>query len=155
MAMPWSRAKAIAAEYRSGVHDVKKLNALFDACFRIQREACEAAGRHIPLVVENVRGAQPWVGRSRWNFGSYHLWGDVPALMPSVSPRAILTRLWSEREVQRLCDATKNNGGSWFKPRTSSHSSIARKAASAKIAKIPLTLSRYIAQTFKPQGSAI
>ena len=82
MAMPWSRAKAIAAEYRSGVRDVKKLTALFDACFRIQREAIEAAGHFIPLVVENVRGACPWVGRSRWNFGSYHLWGDVPALMP-------------------------------------------------------------------------
>ena len=34
------------------------------------------------MVVENVRGAIPWVGRSRWNFGSFHLWGDVPALMP-------------------------------------------------------------------------
>lgn len=82
MAMPWSRAKAIAAEYRSGKRDVKKLTALFDACFRIQREAIKAAGHFIPLVVENVRGAQPWVGRARWNFGSYYLWGDVPALMP-------------------------------------------------------------------------
>ena len=82
MAMPWSRARTIAAEYRSGARDVKKLTALFDACFRIQREACEAAGHFIPLVVENVRGACPWVGRSRWNFGSFHLWGDVPALMP-------------------------------------------------------------------------
>jgi hypothetical protein len=82
MAMPWSRAKALAAEYRSGKRDVKQLTALFDACFRIQREACEAAGHHIPLIVENVRGAIPWVGRSRWNFGSFHLWGDVPALMP-------------------------------------------------------------------------
>lgn len=82
MAMPWSRAKAIAAEYRSGVRDVKNLTALFDACFRIQREASEVAGHHIPMVVENVRGAIPWVGRSRWNFGNFHLWGDVPALMP-------------------------------------------------------------------------
>ena len=82
MAMPWSRAKQIEADYKAGVRDVKQLTALFDACFRIQREACEAAGRHIPLVVENVRGAQKWVGRSRWNFGSFHLWGDVPALMP-------------------------------------------------------------------------
>ena len=82
MAMPWSRGKKIAAEYRSGVRDVKQLTALFDACFRIQREACEAAGRHIPMVVENVRGAIPWVGRSRYNYGSFHLWGDVPALMP-------------------------------------------------------------------------
>src|SRR5262245_10219093 len=57
MAMPWSRAKQIAAEYRAGIRDVKKLTALFDACFRIQREAIEAAGHFIPLVVENVRGA--------------------------------------------------------------------------------------------------
>jgi hypothetical protein len=71
-AMPWSRAKAL------GPPD----NSLFEACFRIQREACEAAGRHIPLIVENVRGAQPWVGRARWAWGSYFLWGDVPALMP-------------------------------------------------------------------------
>lgn len=28
-----------------------------------------------------MRGAQPWVGRARWNFGSFYLWGDVPALM--------------------------------------------------------------------------
>lgn len=84
MAMPWSRAKAKAAAIRADTtgQELARLNRLFDACFRIQREACEAAGRHIPMVVENVRGAQPWVGRSRWNFGSYHLWGDVPALMP-------------------------------------------------------------------------
>lgn len=82
MAMPWSRAKAIAADYRSGKRDVKELTALFDACFRIQREASEAAGRKVPLVVENVRGAQEWVGRARWSFGSFFLWGDVPALMP-------------------------------------------------------------------------
>lgn len=74
-AMPWKKAKALPPPD----------NTLFDACFRIQREACEAAGRYIPLVVENVRGAQKWVGRSRWNFGSFHLWGDVPALMPMVA----------------------------------------------------------------------
>lgn len=71
-AMPWSRAKALPPPD----------NSLFEACFRIQREACEAAGYHIPLIVENVRGANKFVGRSRWNYGSFHLWGDVPALMP-------------------------------------------------------------------------
>jgi C-5 cytosine-specific DNA methylase len=84
MAMPWSLAKAKAAAIRADTTGKMRadLTALFDACFRIQREACEASGRHIPIVVENVRGAIPWVGRSRWNFGSFHLWGDVPALMP-------------------------------------------------------------------------
>lgn len=91
MAMPWSRAKQIAAALRgqgefpegyTGSRTLEQLKALFDACFRIQREAIEAAGRFIPLVVENVRGACVWVGRSRWNYASFHLWGDVPALMP-------------------------------------------------------------------------
>ena len=91
MAMPWSRAKAKAAAIRADETgaELARLNALFNACFRIQREACEAAGRHIPMVVENVRGAIPWVGRSRWNFGSFHLWGDVPALMPPTAGRGV------------------------------------------------------------------
>ncbi len=91
MAMPWTRAKQIRRALRgegdfpegyTGSRTVAELTALFDACFRIQREACEAAGHHIPLIVENVRGAQEWVGRARWRFGSFYLWGDVPALMP-------------------------------------------------------------------------
>ena len=84
MAMPWSKAKAKRAAILADTTGVAraKLTELFDACFRIQREACEAAGHHIPLIVENVRGANEWVGRSRWAFGSFHLWGDVPALMP-------------------------------------------------------------------------
>ena len=73
-AMPWKRAKALPPPYL-GME-------LFNAQFRIQREACEAAGHFIPLVVENVCGAQKWVGRARWKFGSFYLWGDVPALMP-------------------------------------------------------------------------
>jgi len=110
-AMPWSRAKALPPPD----------NSLFEACFRIQREACEATCscacwrckggghcvrcdcfyntgkhvRHIPLIVENVRGAQKWVGQAAWHFGSYYLWGDVPALMPIALGR-------------------KNRGGSWF-----------------------------------------
>lgn len=82
MAMPWSIAKQKAREYRDGTRDVRQLTALFDACFRIKREAEEAAGHFIPLVVENVCGAQRWVGRARWHYGSFYLWGDVPALMP-------------------------------------------------------------------------
>jgi hypothetical protein len=126
-AMPWRAAKAAPPPD----------NTLFEVCFRIQREACAAAGRHIPMVVENVRGAQKWVGRARWSFGSFYLWGDVPALMPIVKAR-------------------KNNGGSWFnvahnttsgKGRNPVHGK-ARKAASAMIAKIPAELARYIARVY-------
>jgi hypothetical protein len=90
--MPWSLAKAKAAAIRADETGaaLAELTRLFDACFRIQREACEAAGHHIPLVIENVRGAQPWVGRSRWAFGSFHLWGDVPALMPITLGRQVM-----------------------------------------------------------------
>ncbi len=83
MAMPWSRAKAIAAEIRADVRRELELNCLFNTCFRIQYEASVAAGHHVPMVVENVKGAQPWVGRAQWHCGSFYLWGDVPALMPS------------------------------------------------------------------------
>jgi hypothetical protein len=173
MVMPWKKAKARAAEYRSGKRDVKQLTALFDACFRIQREACQAAGRHIPLVVENVRGAIPWVGRSRWNFGSYHLWGDTPALMPALSKAAGVKAPgmnWSD-QTKRGQDFTRiagrhaiegvklrdqdgyqrshPNAFGWKAPRTSSGAK-ARKFASAMIAKIPLPLSRHIAATYLP-----
>jgi len=164
MAMPWSRAKAIAAEYHSGVRDAKKLTALFDACFRIQREAIEAAGHFIPLVVENVRGANEWVGRSRWNFGSFHLWGDVPALMPFTTGGVKAPGMnWSD-QTKRGQDLTRiagkqagtKIGGDWFNDRTPGchamcgSKSKARKAASAAIAKIPFPLSRHIAKVYKP-----
>ena len=204
MAMPWGRAKQIARALRGedkfpdgyrGSRTIAELTALFDACFRIQREASEAAGRHIPLVVENVKGAQPWVGPSRWWFGSYYLWGDVPALMPIKKyherqkvrageqwninrPNFTGTRGWDEglknpgfrfdgsgrsfqsESVARHVDEARKApaGTAWFNdaPRTPdslasmSSKSPARKAASARIAKIPFALSHWIARTYMP-----
>jgi hypothetical protein len=93
-AMPWKRAKALPPPYL-GME-------LFQAQFRIQREASEAAGQYIPLIVENVRGAQKWVGQARWHFGSYFLWGDVPALMPPVIAEKFNP------------DGSEHGIGSWF-----------------------------------------
>jgi hypothetical protein len=232
-AMPWSRAKALAAAVRADPARLEKELALFRACFRIRREASEAAGRFIPLVVENVRGAIPWVGRSAWNFGSYHLWADVPALMPMtksakvpgmgagwVGPehpkhkpglafnpaaqgarvRAELAEAGLKRTGRTMCypegsanpaavkgctgklhwqDEAKlpgfrfdgsgrsfqsasveehsKGGGDWFGSgadcslqRWQASKSLARKAASAKIAKIPLTLSTWIGKCWLP-----
>lgn len=242
MAMPWTRAKQIARALRgedvfpepyNGSRTVAELTALFDACFRIQREASEAAGRRIPMVVENVKGAQPWVGRAAWNFGSYYLYGDVPALMPSAlktgvkvggmgwyppddprhqvgaafnpgaqgkafsearegrkngggswfaigSPGQLVTnpvegrknpgfrfdgsgRSFQSESVERHVEAAlKGVGGSWFgayqpgqnMQRNTSSGSSARKAASARIAKIPLPLSTHIARVYHPQRAA-
>ena len=167
-AMPWKRAKALPPPD----------NSLFDACFRIQQEACEASGRYIPLVVENVRGAQKWVGRSRYHFGSFHLWGDVPALMPLTRPMAKVPGMgagWrppghpdhvsgldfntrAERQQREGIKQT-GSGREWFAgegkiSRMTSSKSAARKSASALIAKIPLVLSRHIAKAWHPQEAA-
>lgn len=236
MAMPWSLAKAKrAAILADETGEAKrKLNELFDAQFRIQREACEAAGRHIPMIVENVRGSQEWVGQARGNYGSYYLWGDVPMIPTPVNARKVpgfrfdgvskkcfqqaavemyagispdegrktKGMNWSDRSLKgqdftriggmQAIEGRKNGGGSWFnigspgqkivgqnpvhaltregvkgsegydrdhpaafgwkKPGTSSGSK-ARKAASAKIAKIPFALSKHIGEVFHPRAS--
>lgn len=218
MAMPWRRAKQIGRALRgedefpegyTGSRSIEELNALFDACFRIQREASGAAGRHVPMVVENVRGAIPWVGRSRWKFGSFHLWGDVPALMPPPlgarkgsrtghgwkhpddprhTPGLDFTRIAGEKVVaqnparrlihrrddhshtRRLANPDEHadgvnfsqTGPAWFDgrprdkmlgalgPAAFGSGTVDRKAASARIAKIPLPLSRWIARHYRP-----
>lgn len=55
MAMPWSLAKAEAKAIRDDTTGAKlaALNRLFNECFRIQREASFAAGRHIAAVYRN------------------------------------------------------------------------------------------------------
>jgi site-specific DNA-cytosine methylase len=189
MAMPWKRAKQIAQALRgkgefpedyAGSRTTEQLTALFNACFRIQREASEAAGRYIPLVVENVKGAQPWAGRARAHFGSYYLWGDVESVGGRIvagglrfgqtlrAGRAQMFNPGSWFKIagskNRGVNGQKGEGGAWFndyksRPRgglierlscTSSHSS-ARKAASAQIAEIPFALASYIARSLKPQ----
>jgi hypothetical protein len=82
MAMPWSRAKEKMRKIQADPVEQTRLTDLFNQCFRIQREVSAASGHYVPMIVENVRGAQRWVGKARWNFGSFYLWGDVPALMP-------------------------------------------------------------------------
>lgn len=138
LAMPWSRGKSIAKALRGqgefpegykGSRTIAQMTELFDACVRI---GCEA---ECPIVIENVRGAQPWVGQAKWFFGSFGLWGDVPTLMPITMKRTVMKqgiahrvngetnfhgrklpgnngpRRWDEREVQRLCDAGRKNEG--------------------------------------------
>lgn len=130
MAMPWTRAKSLAQWHRDPKYPerIGKLNELFDACFRIKREASEVAGRDVPLIVENVCGAQPWVGRAAWHHGSYYLWGDLPALMPIVPKRGEGVKVggldWSKHDRPDYKSngaagyfrdsAIKNRGGSWF-----------------------------------------
>ena len=178
MAMPWSRAKQIARALRGedvfpdgyeGYRTVAELNALFEAPRRIQREASEAAGRYIPMIQENVRGAIPWVGRSAWNFGSYHLWGDVPAVMPQPTKgfktlghtnkrdgHSHTRHLTNPSEVVMEIDehaGTKGYAarlGESTVSRKYGSKPKQRKMSSALIARIPSVLSQHIAQVYYP-----
>ena len=171
-AMPWRAAKA-ALPPVLGIE-------LFEAQFRIQQQASEASeSGYVPMVVENVCGAQKWVGRARWHYGSYYLWGDVPALMPIAlkggvkvggldwkypsHPRHRPGHDFNTTAEQRIKDAGLKEGGRWFSKyglgntnpiRRTGSKSKARKAASAAIAKIPLTLARHIAAVWKPREAA-
>ena len=158
-AMPWKRVRSLPPPD----------NTLFEACFRIQREASVAAGRTIPLVVENVMGAQKWVGQAAWHYGSYYLWGDIPALMPWVfaspvksnqgtherltgkgRPRFIQEDLFADRD--RAGIKQHGSGEEWFRTGSGalpSHSPR-RRAASARIAKIPFPLAQHIARVYRP-----
>lgn len=154
-AMPWKKAKALPPPD----------NTLFEACFRIKREAEDAAGGPIPMVVENVCGAQKWVGRARWHYGSFYLWGDVPALMPIIRSRvAKRTSGHANNARDVAADGSKfsQSGAAWFDgtprdkmlgdkgPAAYGSKSTARKAASAHIAKIPLPLARWVARAWHP-----
>jgi hypothetical protein len=90
---------------------------LVDACFRIARE-CGCS-----IVLENVRGAQQFIGQARAHFGKQYLWGDVPALLPAIS-------------------GLQNDGR-----QKQSFSSSAR----AERAEIPFELAQWIARCFKPE----
>jgi hypothetical protein len=75
-----------------------------------------------PLLIENVRGAQMFIGPARWHFGKQYLWGDVPAIMPKVY------------------------GGQNYGRQKQSRSS-SRKAERAKV---PFELASHVARVFLP-----
>lgn len=68
---PWTRKRNPPPPDRS----------IWEACVQIARD------RNIPLVIENVRGAQRFMGRAMAHVGPYYLWGDVPAIVPKLQVR--------------------------------------------------------------------
>jgi site-specific DNA-cytosine methylase len=179
MAMPWSKAKEKMRKILADPAEQTRLTDLFNQCFRIQREVSAAAGHYVPMIVENVRGAQRWVGKARWNFGSFYLWGDVPALMPipskvrmkskrSCAPLRFDERIASTPQEAAALHYRLPKGEKGFKRNSRfnratgqvvpggigdasdfSSKSSARKKSSAEIAKIPPALAAWIAKTFK------
>jgi C-5 cytosine-specific DNA methylase len=121
-AMPWKRAKLLGPP----VLGIK----LFWQAFRLQLEISEATGRRIPLVAENVQGAEKWVGPGSWKFGSYYLWGDVPLLMPPIRGR----------------DGQKGFRHNGIRDPSWPHNQVGGSLAS----KIPFPLAQHIARVYKP-----
>jgi hypothetical protein len=64
--MPWTRAKSPPEPDLS----------IVESCRRLQLES------GLPMVMENVRAAQGWLGKAKSHVGPYYLWGDIPSVLP-------------------------------------------------------------------------
>ena len=86
--------------------------------------AAEAIARELgcPIIIENVRAAQKFMGTAAAHFGKQYLWGDVPAIWPFI-------------------DGEQNEGR---------QKQTFSSAAKAERAKIPFPLAQWIAKCFKP-----
>jgi hypothetical protein len=142
MAMPWTKAKEMQRRIEASAEERVRLTDLFNQCFRIQREVSEAVGRYVPMIVENVRGAQKWVGKAQSHCGPFYFWGDVPALMPSAEKGKGFAGFKGFKDFHD-CEAARK----W------SSRDPRRKKWSAEIAKIPFPIASWIAKTFKPAST--
>jgi hypothetical protein len=126
--------------------------------FNHAREMCEESGK--PYVMENVRCAERFVGRSVNHCGPFYLWGTgVPAIMPAALYKVQkglnmgnslyfggsqeLLRKYTIEEVRLIRrEHRKKHAYLW-----TSSKSQARKDLTEKAAEIPQELSTYLAQT--------
>ncbi len=116
------------------------------ACERIARE-CGA-----PLVLENVIGAQAFMGKAKAHYGSFYLWGDVPALLPINKPIKGSGHDFKERDEGIKGMRIGNIAGAPSEGhRKFSSKSTKRKEWSANAAVIPFELARWIGECFKNQ----
>lgn len=108
--------------------------------FNHTRELCWNSG--IPWVMENVRAAQEFVGRSSHNCGPFYLWGTaVPTLMPQGIQKGMrLGKSGYTGEAQKEWRRKLSNPS-----RDSWSGSESRSEATAKIAQIPPELANCVA----------
>ncbi len=128
-----------------------------------------------PLIIENVRGAQPYMGKAQNHYGSFYFWGAVPALLPIGRPTKGFgpgktggggvihgkTYKWPRETEMKISfkDVSKNRDNSvknfgWEKTNeskggTRGKTKTARKEWSARIAMIPIEFSEWIGICFK------
>jgi hypothetical protein len=105
------------------------------ALFERAKELIEATGK--PYVMENVRAARRFVGRSVLHTGAFHLWGNaVPALLPRQLLKGWVSHVYIDK------NGKERDGGPGHQV-----SGEARRQEAAKVAEIPLVLASHIAQT--------
>lgn len=140
-AMPWKRAKALGPP----VLGIK----LFWQAFRLQREIELATGRKVPLIAENVRGAQQWIGQAQANYGSFYLWGDI-----SQNGRHIVR---AGRAVfnEPLLTVRNRSGIKGFSHGNIRHPDWEHNSkGGSKASVIPYPLAQHIARVYKPNKPA-
>jgi hypothetical protein len=132
---PFKRCRELAAT-------VPPDKSIWEACERITKE-CNA-----PLILENVRGAQKYMGKAVAHYGSFYLWGDVPAMLPIGRP--VKGFIGSGKKFPG--EMQRERWG-WSGMQMSRHSSHLqkRKEFSAQAAMIPFELAHWIGKCFYPQ----
>lgn len=137
---PFKRCRDLAA-------NVPPDKSIWRACERIAKE-CNA-----PLILENVRGAQKYMGKAVAHYGSFYLWGDMPAILPIGRPIKGFRHPRGLPNSQFGQDRTRGIYRNRFEDHPAeqmSSKSMSRKEWSANAAIIPFELARWIGECLKP-----
>jgi hypothetical protein len=114
--------------------------------FKHTQSMCEASG--LPYIMENVRGAERFVGRAVNHCGPFYLWGNaVPPLMPqNIRKNMVMGESKLVNELKRNGDREAIKAyRRQFDLTWNSSKSKARKEATAKAATIPPELAACVA----------
>lgn len=109
---------------------------LFQTCMRIGTES------GVPFIIENVRGAQKFVGRSVNHAGPFHLWGTgVPAILPH--------ECYNAQKGFKLGRCSVTGKREIAAGRMYGSKSRKRKEWTATIAMVPESLSRFVGEIYR------
>jgi C-5 cytosine-specific DNA methylase len=111
---------------------------LWQAAIRIANEA------KLPLVVENVRGAQYFWGKPNWREGPFYLWFYGCPVFPALVPHI-------PKKRKNVVDDIKDGVRRGLQVNSNySSTSVARRELTASAAEIPFDLAVWISQCLKP-----
>jgi hypothetical protein len=98
----------------------------------------------VPIIIENVIGAQKWVGKAKMHYGPYYLWGDIE------KGKAVWGHpLRGKPPVKGFGNLRETHIGRRF-----SSKSIARQEFGMRAAMIPYELAYWIGYIFHPTRKA-